>query len=932
MILKEDGHPMQAFSHSRVASSMCLSAGKHGVPLFFAKVPYLWKELNFKERRMCADRIRRPCRVLVSMAKKQKAAAGIRKPLEAIALAGLCAAFAGTPVLSRAVSPVPVYAESRDAGGETGKTKAGIAVVNLDEGVVVDGKPVRYSDQIVSLPETGDYTFVTLAEAQTGIDTGRFGGYVLIPAGFSRTVVSINSQPDPCEVQYFINKALDKEDVYASLQAVHAFKDRLSDSMSYMYVNNILEEFHTAQESAETVLENDRTDLASANAVQSEGILSAVTFSEMAVPADTTTPLNAAAYITRNAEILSSIAEDYSAKDSETAARMSAMQQAGAGLSETLAFLAQDSSGVLDGVSGVTLGEAVTGAQETVGEAKAGAETLKTGAGEGLSAVGAQYEDTVARIREAVKEANRDTEEDAKDDVRSLVERLRDSVPGISVRVSPDGQACTVTPEGGKEEKEELPEITIAIEDPDREMVEDNVELMRLILSVVFLEKDRTTVVTTTGPAEESGVNDPLDETGDGTEDSTGDDDKEQPESIGTETVLEVTVKEALAAADEDPNVKAYLAKTGYGSAEDFMAAANDGTLLLTSRPELVIRSDEKDLEAFRDFLVQDFDPEKEAEGFRVGYVDAYERDEDGKTVTDSDGEKVPVYGSLSKAFADTLSSVRMGIEEGMDGLGSRFDGIAEGAAALSSAAADMDTAVAAAKTGVLSVSASETEAIGAFSTEIAAVNASPADVSGMAGNMDALNQNCQSYEEAAADSNQSYMTYAGNVVTIANENIARIREDVETADAASEAAIEAAIAAFKTQKAQTSAENQALLLAFTTKLAYTRLGGLPYTDAYRFIASPLNAVDTSKQAPVSVAPSGSSGEAKTTVPERGAESAASRGAGPEKQETSAPEVTAVPAEVPGSAGGRAVPYIAGIAGAAAAGAGLLIFKKRKHD
>lgn len=60
MILKADGHPMQVFSHSRVASSMCLSAGKHGVPLFFVKVPYLWKELNFKERRMCADRVRRP--------------------------------------------------------------------------------------------------------------------------------------------------------------------------------------------------------------------------------------------------------------------------------------------------------------------------------------------------------------------------------------------------------------------------------------------------------------------------------------------------------------------------------------------------------------------------------------------------------------------------------------------------------------------------------------------------------------------------------------------------------------------------------------------------------------------------------------------------------------------------------------------------------
>ena len=51
------------------------------------------------------------------------------------------------------------------------------------------------------------------------------------------------------------------------------------------------------------------------------------------------------------------------------------------------------------------------------------------------------------------------------------------------------------------------------------------------------------------------------------------------------------------------------------------MAAANDGTLLLTSKPELVIRSEDEDLEAFRDFLVQDFDPEKEAEGFSLDEI-----------------------------------------------------------------------------------------------------------------------------------------------------------------------------------------------------------------------------------------------------------------------------------------------------------------------
>ncbi|MER2025047.1 MAG: hypothetical protein ABS879_05435, partial [Eubacteriales bacterium] len=491
----------------------------------------------------------------------------MRKSLGTLALAGLCAAFAGTPALSMAVSPIPVYADNTASGGETAQAKARIAVVNLDEGVKVDGKPVRYSDQIVSLPDTGTYTFAALAEAQTGIDTGKFSGYVLIPAGFSRTVISINSQPDPCEVQYFINKALDKEEVYASLQAVFAFKDKLSDSMSYMYVSSILEEFHTAQDAAGTVLENDLTDLAAANAVQSEGILPGVTFSEMSVPADTTVPLNAAAYIARNADILASISQDYAAKDSEVASRISSMQQAGSGLAATLTTIAQESTGALDGVSGAAVGEAVSGAQETVGDAKAGIETVKTTTGEDLSAVGSQYTDSVTQIREAIKVANEDTQKEAEKDVKALVERLTEAVPGITVKVSSDGMSCTITPENEKEDDEDLPEIMIALDDPDKETVENNVELMWLILSVVYLEKDNTTIITTTEPVpqddetgtptDDTDVTDLADEgeiedgtgTGTDTESGTSGTGKE-PEVIETETVLKATIKDALKAAD----------------------------------------------------------------------------------------------------------------------------------------------------------------------------------------------------------------------------------------------------------------------------------------------------------------------------------------------------------------------------------------------
>lgn len=877
----------------------------------------------------------------------------MRKPLGTLALVGLCAAFAGTPALSGAIGPIPVYADNTASGGKTAQAKARIAVVNLDEGVLVNGKPVRYSDQIVSLPDTGTYTFATLAEAQTGIDTGKFSGYVLIPAGFSRTVVSINSQPDPCEVQYFINKALDKEEVYASLQAVFAFKDKLSDSMSYMYVSNILEEFHTAQDAAGTVLENDKTDLAAANAVQSEGILSGVTFSEMAVPADTTVPLNAAAYITRNSEILASISQDYAAKDSEVASQMSSMQQAGSGLAATLTTIAQESTGVLDGVSGLAVGEAVTGAQETVGNAKAGIETVKTTTGEDLSAVGSQYTDSVTQIREAIKAANEDTQKEAEKDVKALVERLTETVPGITVKVSSNGQSCTIMPDSEKEDDEDLPEIMIALEDPDKETVENNVELMRLILSVVYLEKDNTTIITTTEPVpqdEEPGtttddtdVTDPTDEdgteggtgTGTGTGTDTGSGTSgtgKEPEVIETETVLEATIKDALKAADADPNVQEYLEKTGYSSAEEFMAAADAGTLLLTSEPELVIKSDGKDLEAFRDYLVKGFDADKEADAFKTEYVDAYERDEDGKLVTDADGEKVLVYETLSQEFLDKLSSVQTAIEEGMNGLGSQFDGVSDAVAALTGAAADIDTAVATARAGIQTNNAAETEAIGSFQTEVASAGVSSLDASGMTENVNALNTNYQSYEEEVANSNQSYITYAGNVVTIANENIARLRDDVTAADAAAETAIEATIAAFKTQKAQTSAQNQALLEAFTTKLAYTRLGALPFTDAYRFIASPVALADTSKQAPVSVAPSTSSNESKaqTTAPtpETRAESTARSQAEPEQKEAA---IATAPTSATASKGSQALPYIAGIAGVAAAGAGILFYRKRKQ-
>ena len=98
---------------------------------------------------------------------------------------------------------------------------------------------------------------------------------------------------------------------------------------------------------------------------------------------------------------------------------------------------------------------------------------------------------------------------------------------------------------------------------------------MRLILSIIYQEKDNTTVITTTEPAQtgdstettEGGtdntdttdVTDGTDVTVEPTEPEDGSGNKE-PEMIETETILEATIKDAIKAADADPNVQEYLA------------------------------------------------------------------------------------------------------------------------------------------------------------------------------------------------------------------------------------------------------------------------------------------------------------------------------------------------------------------------------------
>ncbi|MBS6403215.1 MAG: hypothetical protein KH393_05305, partial [Tyzzerella nexilis] len=82
------------------------------------------------------------------------------------------------PDVKQVVAPV---AETENTKQESRK----IAVVNLDEGTTSAEEKINYADKIVQFPSSS-FEYSSLEEARTGLTNGKYGAYIIIPAGFSQ--------------------------------------------------------------------------------------------------------------------------------------------------------------------------------------------------------------------------------------------------------------------------------------------------------------------------------------------------------------------------------------------------------------------------------------------------------------------------------------------------------------------------------------------------------------------------------------------------------------------------------------------------------------------------------------------------------------------------------------------------------------------------
>ncbi|MCM1263041.1 MAG: hypothetical protein NC313_10010 [Butyrivibrio sp.] len=186
-----------------------------------------------------------------------------------------------------------------------------IAVVNMDNGVVIDNEHINYASKLISFPNE-HFIITGLSDAKAGIENGAYAAYIVIPETFSSSVTSIENDPGKVELVYQYNNKLLEETEIQAVNDVNTFIALLNSNIAYMYMDAIMAEFHRIQDESSTILENDnmeREHLASVKA--SDLIASAVPVEEIEVTNDIE-PVELTTYTTRNDDLLDGMMLGYS--------------------------------------------------------------------------------------------------------------------------------------------------------------------------------------------------------------------------------------------------------------------------------------------------------------------------------------------------------------------------------------------------------------------------------------------------------------------------------------------------------------------------------------------------------------------------------------------------------------------------------------------
>lgn len=122
-----------------------------------------------------------------------------------------------------------------------------VAVVNLDQGSMMDGKAIHAGNDFVEkLKENKklSFQFVSSAEANQGLKKGRYYMVIIIPKDFSQKVSTLmDNHPQPAQLIYKINPGKNYVASQISTTAMEEMKTKIANSITKAYAEGVFSKF-----------------------------------------------------------------------------------------------------------------------------------------------------------------------------------------------------------------------------------------------------------------------------------------------------------------------------------------------------------------------------------------------------------------------------------------------------------------------------------------------------------------------------------------------------------------------------------------------------------------------------------------------------------------------------------------------------------------
>lgn len=650
-----------------------------------------------------------------------------------------------------------------------------IAVVNLDSGVTVNGSQVYYGEKIIDFPDE-NFSYTSLEDARRGMEGDRYGAYIIIPSDFSECVESLNGMPDSAKIQYAITEHSEGNGHSELLQRVLRFGEDLNSQMSYMYLCSIMDEFHSAQDEAVTVMENDITDKAAIEQIQPSDLISMIAVPELVQPENTTRMADLTGYMQKNAGLIETIDSGYRNSLEDANLQLDGLKEDGNVLAEELQILSK-SIGEIDLVADET-GQPVyqTGianlctliAAYNVGCQKRTNERLAM-----LGQAETQQQQAITLLEQSIADYNQKLDELSQEQIENYNQTVADQLPKLVL---------------SQEGDPESPQYRLSCE---------AVNGMGMPPSVMLL-LDKTEDVE--GSRNREVLNIILDRI------------------LSADTA---SMDEVWKQCDEEQGIAEFLTENHYLSTKDFMRGYIDGNVSI-----------EKDTYAIRvagDFAVIEqyiTDSVKTLDFAEAGLPEfkAEWMNQENETITFRD--LMTDIGMLHKELEEHITD------------GSLLDSNSVEQIVTAECIQPVEDRSEEVKDQLTGVQAAELELLLAYQQSIEEY-APQQTTSFLYENISKMRENVSAMQEEVRQSNQSYMEYADNVYMTAQDNIMLLQDHIREAAVVSGQTVTDALADAQRIKNETSSENQRIMADFASKLPYTRIGSMEYTQAYEFIANP---------------------------------------------------------------------------------------------